>query len=396
MIKNNSTYTKGSSTFQETINAKIRSLSDRELIAMVNSPTADYLPEALSIANDEINIRGGMDVLMPQVQKLILNEIEEDKEEKRRIKEEKISDAKTGIKFWIIFIFVILVISSFVDWGEGNKKIISTLLRVPIVLIIIYWIRISFNRKKDGEQIGIISNIVSSKDKNICTMHNDKKAIGICAVCKKSYCENCLTEIDGYNCCPNEACKNYFIEIKKTAYLQTLNDYATNTADEIFAILLGSSKSLNDFMNYGLFIEASYLAIYNARDLIKTSELMEEEKLILITNIIKQMAENIKKMISAKDDYTMNYMETLKNRIIYYNQHPWKDGVESFDEDELFNAFSENLTPYISGEITNEIYDKLATLYALTSGLPISLIREKIVQMENLRSYAGVQREVDR
>lgn len=150
MIKNNSTYTKGSSTFQETINAKIRSLSDRELIAMVNSPTADYLPEALSIANDEINIRGGMDVLMPQVQKLILNEIEEDKEEKRRIKEEKISDAKTGIKFWIIFIFVILVISSFVDWGEGDKKIISTLLRVPIVLIIIYWIRISFNKKKEG------------------------------------------------------------------------------------------------------------------------------------------------------------------------------------------------------------------------------------------------------
>ncbi len=150
MIKNNSTYTKGSSTFQETINAKIRSLSDRELIAMVNSPTADYLPEALSIANDEINIRGGMDVLMPQVQKLILNEIEEDKEEKRRIKEEKISDAKTGIKFWIIFIFVILVISSFVDWGEGDKKIISTLLRVPVVLIIIYWIRISFNKKKEG------------------------------------------------------------------------------------------------------------------------------------------------------------------------------------------------------------------------------------------------------
>ena len=150
MIKNNSTYTKGSSTFQETINAKIRSLSDRELIAMVNSPTADYLPEALSIANDEINIRGGMDVLMPQVQKLILNEIEEDKEEKRRIKEEKISDAKAGIKFWIIFIFVILVISSFVDWGEGDKKIISTLLRVPVVLIIIYWIRISFNKKKEG------------------------------------------------------------------------------------------------------------------------------------------------------------------------------------------------------------------------------------------------------
>ena len=150
MIKNNSTYTKGSSTFQETINAKIRSLSDRELIAMVNSPTADYLPEALSIANDEIEIRGGMDVLMPQVQKLILNEIEEDKEEKRRIKEEKISDAKTGIKFWIIFIFVILVISSFVDWGEGDKKIISTLLRVPVVLIIIYWIRISFNKKKEG------------------------------------------------------------------------------------------------------------------------------------------------------------------------------------------------------------------------------------------------------
>jgi len=150
MIKNNSTYTKGSSTFQETINAKIRSLSDRELIAMVNSPTADYLPEALSIANDEINIRGGMDVLMPQVQKLILNEIEEDKEEKRRIKEEKISDAKTGIKFWINIYICYSVISSFVDWGEGDKKIISTLLRVPVVLIIIYWIRISFNKKKEG------------------------------------------------------------------------------------------------------------------------------------------------------------------------------------------------------------------------------------------------------
>ena len=148
MIKNNSTYTKGSSTFQETINAKIRSLSDRELIAMVNSPTTDYLPEALSIANDEIEIRGGMNVLMPQVQKLILDELLEDKEEKRRIKEEKISDAKAGIKFWIIFILVILVISSFVDWGEGDKKIISKLLRVPVVLIIIYWIRMSFNKKK--------------------------------------------------------------------------------------------------------------------------------------------------------------------------------------------------------------------------------------------------------
>lgn len=153
MFKNNSSYTKGSTTFQDSLNKKIRSLSDRELIAMVNSPTADYLPEALSIANDEIEIRGGMNVLKPQVQELIEKEIKKEKKEKIRIEEEKISDAKTSSIFWIILLLVILIISFLGDWGEN--KIIK-FLSIPLLLIVfnlyrMYFYRISFNRKKNDE-----------------------------------------------------------------------------------------------------------------------------------------------------------------------------------------------------------------------------------------------------
>ena len=43
-----------------------------------------------------------------------------------------------------------------------------------------------------------------------CTIHNDRRAMSICSVCKKPFCYNCLWEGNGYYYCNNEECQKMF------------------------------------------------------------------------------------------------------------------------------------------------------------------------------------------
>jgi uncharacterized protein YqhQ len=127
---------------QETTNTKIRNLSDKELILMINSPS-DYFPEALAIAKDEVEKRGGIHVLEPVIQDMIKKEKEEERKEKEEEKAEEKKDAKISFKIAIIFILVILIVSFFFDWGESKT---AKFLKIPVLVVIAYLIRMIFSK----------------------------------------------------------------------------------------------------------------------------------------------------------------------------------------------------------------------------------------------------------
>jgi len=81
------------------MNKAIRNLSDRELVNMINTPT-ENIPEAMTIAEDEIKKRGGIEKLRPKVEEIVKNGIETEKEKEKKAKSEVI---------WSIIILLITI-----------------------------------------------------------------------------------------------------------------------------------------------------------------------------------------------------------------------------------------------------------------------------------------------
>ena len=57
--------------------------------------------------------------------------------------------------------------------------------------------------------MGIFSKLFGG-NREKCSAHPNKNAIGICASCKQPFCADCLSEVLDWYCCESEKCKNDF------------------------------------------------------------------------------------------------------------------------------------------------------------------------------------------
>jgi len=173
----------------------------------------------------------------------------------------------------------------------------------------------------------MLSKIFRSK-KQKCHNHPDKNAIGICASCRRSFCEDCLIEISDYYCCVSETCKNTFEKAKHNAIASCAGDLAEHVLGFIDGGTEGIRESqeedINGFKVAAIYNEIVFLSLHNLMDTISKNLPDEESDIffgVLYEKIRDILTIDYSDNIDAKE-FQAYFDGTFKERREEYYQFP--------------------------------------------------------------------------
>ena len=240
--------------------------------------------------------------------------------------------------------------------------------------------------------MGMFSKLFGA-EKEKCHNHSQKNAVGVCILCKRHFCVDCLIEVFDYYCCGSENCKNLLEEKKKQAWRNVIASGARDLSDHIIYLIDGFSSEAGfkeKLSVAAIYVEMMFLCI-NLLMEIASQYLDEEEKFFFIGEIYVGIRDILTKKYSSLstridiDEFKAYFDDTFKERRMeYLNFVGLNPPGSSWSEDLLLMSFSKNIANILGKDVDLETDVDIQNL-CIAASLPIMLVKQHLEKLKVMK-----------